>query len=248
MSKQSFSIVDDQRHPMLTIVMLAWPIFVEQVLVSLVQAVDTAMVGSLGAAATASVAISHSPNMLINGVIMALGIGFTSLIARSVGAQDMDRARSLIRQSILVITAVGIPLSILCYALAYKIPLWMGGAPEILETAALYNRILALSLVFRGMTMVMTAIYRGFGDSKTPMITNILVNVINVIGNFLMIYPTREPDGLRTELHHVRLWLGRRRCGHLHLIVRHSGRLDSGDHLLRPQERNADPSERRFRS
>lgn len=192
MSKQSFSVVDDQRHPLLTIVMLAWPIFVEQVLVSLVQAVDTAMVGSLGAIATASVAINQSPNMLINGIIMALGIGFTSLIARSVGAKDIDRAKRLIRQSILVIAAVGIPLSVLCFLLARKIPTWMGGAPEILDAATTYNRILAFSLMFRGMTMVLTAIFRGYGDSKTPMIINIMVNVVNVIGNFLMIYPTRE--------------------------------------------------------
>lgn len=192
MSKQSFSVVDDQRHPLLTIVMLAWPIFVEQVLVSLVQAVDTAMVGSLGAVATASVAINQSPNMLINGIIMALGIGFTSLIARSVGAKDIDRAKRLIRQSILVIAAVGIPLSVLCFLLARKIPTWMGGAPEILDAATTYNRILAFSLMFRGMTMVLTAIFRGYGDSKTPMIINILVNIVNVIGNFFMIYPTRE--------------------------------------------------------
>ena len=199
MSKQSFSVVDDQRHPLSTIVMLAWPIFVEQVLVSLVQAVDTAMVGSLGAVATASVAINQSPNMLINGIIMALGVGFTSLIARSVGAQDLDRARRLVRQSILVIAAVGIPLSVLCFLLARKIPTWMGGAPEILDAATTYNRILALSLMFRGMTMVLTAIYRGYGDSKTPMTINIMVNIVNVIGNFLMIYPTRELHILGTS-------------------------------------------------
>lgn len=199
MSKQSFSVVDDQRHPLLTIIMLAWPIFVEQVLVSLVQAVDTAMVGSLGAVATASVAINQSPNMLINGIIMALGIGFTSLIARSVGAKDIDRAKRLIRQSILVIAAVGIPLSVLCFLLARKIPTWMGGAPEILDAATTYNRILAFSLMFRGMTMVLTAIFRGYGDSKTPMVINILVNVVNVIGNFLMIYPTRELQVLGTS-------------------------------------------------
>ena len=42
------------------------------------------------------------------------------------------------------------------------------------------------------MTMVLTAIYRGFGDSKSPMKINILVNIMNVCGNFLMIFPTRE--------------------------------------------------------
>lgn len=111
MKSQSFSIVDGKTNPWKIIVLLAWPIFVEQILVSLVQAVDTAMVGSLGANATASVAISHSPNMMINGVIMALGVGFTSLIARSVGAGDKERAKDLIRQAMLLVVSLGAVLT-----------------------------------------------------------------------------------------------------------------------------------------
>ena len=184
--------MDESANPWKIIILLAWPIFLEQILVSLVQAVDTAMVGSLGANATASIAISQSPNMMINGVIMAMGVGFTSLVARSVGAGDKERAKSLIRQAILLVIAIGLPLAVLCFCLARHIPMWMGGAEEILDTAATYNRIFACGVLFRGMTMVLTAIYRGFGDSKTPMKINIAVNLLNVVGNFLMIYPTRQ--------------------------------------------------------
>ena len=191
MNKSTISVVDRSDHLLPTILLLAWPIFLEQVLTSLAQSVDTAMVGSLGANATAAVAISQSPNMLINGIIMALGIGFTSMVARSVGAKEFERVRLLIRQSLLTIAAVGLPLSLLCFLLARQIPIWMGAAPDILDTAETYNRILALSLLFRSLLMVLTAIYRGFGDAKTPMITNICINIANVIGNFLLIYPTR---------------------------------------------------------
>jgi len=130
--------------------------------------------------------------MMINGVIMAMGVGFTSLVARSVGAGDTERAKSLIRQAILLVIAIGLPLAVLCFCLARHIPMWMGGAEDILDTAATYNRIFACGMLFRGMTMVLTAIYRGFGDSKTPMKINIAVNLMNVVGNFLMIYPTRQ--------------------------------------------------------
>ena len=191
-TNQKFSLIDDQRSPWMTIILLAWPIFIEQILNSLAQAVDTAMVGSLGAIATASVSISQSPNMLVNGVIMALGVGFTSMIARSVGANDMERARGLVRQAILTIFSLGIPATIVMFSLARYIPIWMGGAPEILDTAQTYNQIFSISMMFRCMTMVLTSIYRGYGDSKTPMKVNISINVLNVIGNFLMIFPTRE--------------------------------------------------------
>lgn len=200
MSKQNHSIVDSPHSPWMTIILLAWPILVEQVLTSLVHAVDTAMVGSLGKVATASVAISQSPNMLINGVIMALGVGFTSLIARSVGAKNMERARGLLRQAILTVIALGIPATLLCFGLSRKIPIWMGGAPEILDSAEIYNKIIALSLIFRCMTMVLTAIYRGYGDSKTPMKVNIMVNLINVVGNFLLIFPSRQINFLGMEI------------------------------------------------
>ena len=190
--KSSYSIVDNNRNPWLTIIFLAWPIFLEQVLTSLVMAIDTAMVGSMGAVATTSVSISQSPNMLVNGVIMAMGVGFTSLIARSVGAGDLERARTLIRQAILMVFCLGIPLSTMFFILARHIPMWMGGEPEILDSAEIYNRIIAVSMCFRCLTMVLTAIYRGFGDSKTPMKINVMVNLANVVGNFLMIFPTRE--------------------------------------------------------
>lgn len=192
MQKDTFTIIDDRRSPWLTIIMLAWPILIEQILMSLSQAVDTAMVGSLGAIATASVSISHSPNIMVNGIIMALGVGFTSMIARSVGANDMERARKLVRQAILTVFALGIPLTVLLFSLARYIPIWMGGAPEILDTAETYNRIFSLSLTFRCLTMVLTSIYRGYGNSKTPMQVNVAVNLLNVLGNFLMIFPTRE--------------------------------------------------------
>ena len=190
--KRTYSIVDESRSPWMTILLLAWPIFLEQVLTSLVQAVDTAMVGSMGAVATTSVSISQSPNMLVNGVVMSLGVGFTSMIARSVGAGEMERARTLVRQAILMVFSLGLPLSALYFLLARQIPMWMGGAPEILDSAEIYNKIIAVSMCFRCLTMVLTAIYRGYGDSKTPMKINVMVNLANVVGNYLMIFPTRE--------------------------------------------------------
>lgn len=186
------SVTDPNSNPITVIVMLAWPIFLEQVLVSLVQSVDTAMVGSLGANATAAVSITQNPINLINSVILALGVGFTTMIARAVGAKQYEYSRLLIRQSIVVVIGLGIPLSALCFALSRKIPIWMGAAPEILDDAQTYIRIIAFSMLFRSLLMVLTAIFRGFGDSHTPMLVNIGINLLNVVGNFFFIYQTRE--------------------------------------------------------
>lgn len=199
MSRRNISVLDESRSPWQIIILLAWPIFLEQVLSSLVHTVDTAMVGSMGAIATASVSINSSPNMLINGAIMSLGVGFTSMIARSVGAGDLDRARKLIRQAILTVLSLSIPVAIVVFCLSRQIPVWMGGAPEILDWAETYNKIIVASLPFRCMTMILTSIFRGFGDSKTPMKINIMVNLSNVVGNFLLIFPTRQVSLLGLE-------------------------------------------------
>ncbi len=188
MAKKKISIVDESKHPALIILMLAWPVILEQILVSLVMSVDVAMVGSLGKVATASISISQSPMMMINGVVMAFGVGFTALIARSVGAGDVERSRSLVRQAMSTTLLLGIPLAALCFALARAIPMWMGAEPDVLEWATQYNQIIAMSLAFRTFSMVLTAIYRGYGDTRTPMVINTAVNLTNVVGNYLLIY------------------------------------------------------------
>ena len=125
MSTQKVSVVDESRKPSLTIVMLAWPVFIEQFLVPMPSYVDTAMVGYMGANATAAVSISNSPNMLVNGTIMAIGVGFTAMISRAIGAEDLQRAKDLMRQALLVVVALGLPLMCILLLLAEKIPLWI---------------------------------------------------------------------------------------------------------------------------
>ncbi len=192
MSSKTRTLINENVKPSTTILLLAWPVFVEQVLSTLVHSADTAMVGSLGAVATASVSISGTPMMLINGVVMSFGMGFTALIARMVGAQNYERANSLVRQALTTVMMLGIPMSFICYFLSDDIPRWMGAAPDVLELATGYNKIMAYGMIFRTLTMVLSAIYRGFGDTKTPMIINTSVNIGNVIGNYLLIYPEHD--------------------------------------------------------
>ena len=65
---------------------LAWPCVIENISATMVSLVDTAMVGSLGAVATAAVGVCASPSWLMNGLVQALGIGGTALVARAIGA------------------------------------------------------------------------------------------------------------------------------------------------------------------
>jgi len=186
------NVTDESRSPVMTIILLAWPVFLEQIFTTLVSFADTAMVGSLGAGATASVTISNSPIFLLNGVIMSLGVGLTAMVARATGAGNTELVRKLMRHAVLVILYVGMPIAAVSLALHRMIPLWMGADVEILDTAALYNLITGIGRPFMLASMVLNSAFRGYGDTKTPMILNLVMNIVNVVFNFLLIYPTRE--------------------------------------------------------
>ena len=191
--------MDESRSPLLTILLLAWPVFVEQIFTTLVSYADTAMVGSLGAEATAAITISNSPVMLLNGIVMSLGVGITSLVARAVGAKNPELVKKLIKHAVLAILYLGVPIWLLNIGLHRMIPKWMGAAPEILDDAAAYNFVTALGRIFMIASMMLNSAFRGYGDTKTPLKVNTLMNVVNVIFNFLLIYPTRQISFLGLE-------------------------------------------------
>lgn len=190
-ANNKLNLVTGGRNPLLTVLLLSWPVFLEQILTTLVGYADTAMVGSLGPVATAATSISNPIVMLVNGVVMALGVGVTALVSRSIGANDLKQARVLIRHAILILLYLGLPIGILVGCLYRVIPMFMGAGPDLLDTAALYNLIVAFGRPFQIASMLFCSVYRGCGDTKTPLLINSGVNILNVIGNFLLIYPTR---------------------------------------------------------
>ena len=182
-------LTDESRSPIRVILYLTWPLFLEQILTTLVSYADTAMVGALGVNATASVSISNSFVFLINGVVMALGVGITAYVARCVGAKEYEGAKAYIRHALLLLLYVGVPISGLLIGFHRLIPQWMGAEPEILDSAANYLLITSLFRICNLATMMLSGVFRGRGDTKTPLHINIAVNLINVAGNYLLINP-----------------------------------------------------------
>lgn len=192
MAKKTYvDVLDESRKPYQTIFMLAWPVFVEQISTTLVNFVDTAMVGSMGKEATAAISISGSPNMAVVGIIAALGVGITACVAKAAGSGDTGAVRKLMRHVLLVALYIGVPAALLLMALCRLIPLWMGAEPAILNTAAQCNLITGFGRIFNFAAICFHAAFRGYGDTKSPMVANVALNIINVVGNFFLIFPTR---------------------------------------------------------
>lgn len=178
------------------ILSLALPTMLEQFLATAVQYIDTAMVGTLGTHATAAVGATATVNWLINGTVSAIGVGFLSYISKACGAGDRDRAKRAAAQAVLVTLIVGIGFTVLALALSTRVPVWMRADPSIQELASQYFFVMYTPMLARSAILLFGNLFRAVGDSKTPMRVGLMVNLINVAGNLLLIYPTRVWHGL----------------------------------------------------
>lgn len=174
------------------ILSLAWPTMLEQLMQTTVQYIDTAMVGSLGTEATAAVGSTGTINWLVSGSIGALSIGFLSYIAKACGAGELKNAKRAAAQAVLMVLGAGSFFTILTVGLSSRIPVWMQVEEGIQELAGTYFMILYAPMLFRTATIIFGNVLRAVGDTKTPMKIGVIVNILNVILNFLFIYPVRE--------------------------------------------------------
>ena len=179
-----------------TILALAWPTMLEQLMQTAVQYIDTAMVGSLGTQATAAVGATTTVNWLIGSTISALGVGFLSFIAQAYGAKNREAASRAVMQAVLVTAVCGGFFTALTLGLSGVIPLWMRVDESIRELAGRYFFILYLPMLPRTATIIFGTVLRAAGDTKSPMKIGVWVNLINVVLNFLLIYPTRVIRGI----------------------------------------------------
>ena len=170
---------------------LAWPTMLEQLMQTAVQYIDTAMVGSLGTAATAAVGATTTINWLIICIISACGIGFLSVIARASGAGDAQMVRRASAQAAMIVLIAGSLFTVLATACSSLVPAWMQVDEAIRPMAGQYFLILYLPTLFRAASIIFGTVLRAVGDAKTPMRAGVGANVLNVILNFLLIYPTR---------------------------------------------------------
>lgn len=167
---------------------LAWPTVLEELLSTVIQYIDTAMVGRLGPTATATVSLSSTYNWLINSIIYAFGIGFLSYIARAIGAKDEEKVHSAAGQAVVVAMVIGLVLTVVTLVIAPQMPVWMGAEKAIRRNASIYFMLINAPLLFRSAMIIFGSVIRATGDTRTPMVINVLVNIINTGLNYVFIY------------------------------------------------------------
>ena len=170
------------------VIAITWPAFIELVLSTLFGMVDMMMVGKLSSAAIAAVGLTNQPFMLLLSIFAAVNVGTTTLVAWNIGAGRVSRASDVTRQIIVLNVFLGLIMSIAGIFLAPYIVTFMGAKEDTFRDATMYFRIVAGGLLFQALNMGVTASLRGAGQTRIPMYYNIGSNLLNVFGNYVLIY------------------------------------------------------------
>ena len=122
------------RSTLASVLFLAWPAIIEQIMLTLVQYVDTAMVGSLGSNATAAVGVTSSTTWLFNGFFNAAAIGFSVQVAQHLGAGRQEDAKRVTWQSLRFVGIFGVLMGAIAFVLSFFLPAMLGADPSIRGT------------------------------------------------------------------------------------------------------------------
>jgi len=179
---------------------LAGPLIAERLLQSLVDSADMAMVGRVGASAVTAVGLSNQISMIATGFFDAIRVGTTSVVARRVGAGRHDEAQQTLRQSLLIAATIGIVSFLLFSVFSGTCLRLMGAEPDVIAQGTRYFFWKGLSLVFEYVTMTFAAGLRGSGNTRLPMWVGMVVNGLNLVGNYLLIggnfgFPQMNAEG-----------------------------------------------------
>ena len=163
------------------------PGMLAQVSSILMQYIDAAMVGRLGAEAAASIGLVSPALWMFGGLTHSISTGFTVQTAQAIGAGDGRRAKRLLRQAIVVCTIFSSIVASLCAFVSGRLPLWLGAEKAIRGDASFYFLAFQLALPVFQIVYLMSGMLQASGDMKTPAVLNALMCVFDVAFNYLFI-------------------------------------------------------------
>ena len=173
-------------------VMLSVPAVVAQLSSIVMQYIDAAMVGSLGAEEAAAIGLVSTTTWLFWGLCIASSTGCSVQVAHRIGAGDMQGARNVLRQAVTSTTLFSFALAAIGVAISGVLPEWLGGDVSIHHDASLYFLIFSLFLPALQLNFLAGGMLRCSGNMRIPSLLGVVMCVLDVIFNFFLIFPTRH--------------------------------------------------------
>ncbi len=176
--------------------LLSIPSMLAQISAILMEYIDAGMVGSLGAAASASIGIVSTTIWLFAGLCSAFSKGFYVQVAHRIGANKMAEARQVFRQGLTTCLAFSLLLALIGAAVSSRLPIWLGGDESIHRDASRYFLVFSLCMPLMQINSLCSGMLRCSGDTRTPSTINILMCILDVFFNWLLIFPSHHILGL----------------------------------------------------
>ena len=170
--------------------LLSFPSMMAQLVHIMMQYIDAAMVGSLGAQASASIGLVSTTIWLFGSLCSAASVGFYVQVAHKIGAGDFTGARQVLRESFLSCILFSFLLCGIGVGISNHLPHWLGGGDDICGDASTYFMYFSLCLPFSMLNSLCSGMLRCSGNIHTPSILNVLMCLLDVLFNWLLIFPT----------------------------------------------------------
>ncbi len=173
---------------------LTVPVFLELLISSLFGMVDMMMVGNSGAPSitTPSIAATGITNqVMLIGIAMAqaMSTGGTAMISRYYGAGEPGKIPNVVKHVIfLMVGILIIPFLLINQIYSRELMTFIGAEKETIAIGLNYFKIVTFGFSFQAINLAIFASMRGVGDTKTPMVLNVAVNLLNVFGNYILIF------------------------------------------------------------
>ena len=166
---------------------LSLPAILTQITTIAMQYIDSAMVGALGADASAAIGLVASSTWLFGGVTTAVSAGFSVQVAHRIGAGEDTEARTVVRHGLAAALTLAALLALLGLGICRKLPCWLGGGAEICADASAYFLTFSLMLPFSQLNSLCASFLQCCGDMLTPSLLNAGMCGLDVVFNALFI-------------------------------------------------------------
>lgn len=183
------------------IIGLSIPSMLAQITSVLMFFIDASMVGSLGAEASASIGLMEPAGWLFGSLGGAAALGFSVQVAHFIGANDFQKARRVMKHGYIFCLLFSFVIMAVAGGISPWLPGWLGGGQDIQHDASAYFFIYSLGAPFFFMEQLSSSLLKSSGNMKVPSIVLSLTCVLDVLFNFIFIFPSRTVHLLGADIH-----------------------------------------------
>ncbi len=167
---------------------LTIPVFIEMALIMMLGAVDTVMLSRYSDNSVAAVGLDNQLMALVFLVYQFFSMGAAIICAQYIGAGFHKRLVQVVGMALVVNLLLGLAVSALLFVFSEQVLLLMGVRPELMGDALVYLRITGALSFFQALSLTFSASLRSAGKVTYPMVVTAIVNVLNIVGNYALIF------------------------------------------------------------